>query len=148
MFEGMSRRSFVKALAVSAVSSSAISSSLAQERVATSGQPTEWAYTSGKQYSDPFNQVEVDAIITLPSGQQERTPAFWAGGSEWRVRYAAPAPGLYHIRSACSDCKNSDLHDRVSVLNVQPYAGQNAHYKHGALKVGDDERHFQHADGT
>ena len=92
MFEGMSRRSFVKALAASAMSSSTINSTLAQERVAASGQPTEWSYTSGKQYSDPFNQVDVDAVITLPSGQQERMPAFWAGGSEWRVRYAAPAP--------------------------------------------------------
>ena len=93
MFEGMSRRSFVKALAASAMSSSTIKSSLAQERVAASNQPTEWSYTSGKQYSDPFNQVDVDAVITLPSGQQERMPAFWAGGSKWRVRYAAPAPG-------------------------------------------------------
>jgi Protein of unknown function (DUF4038)/Domain of unknown function (DUF5060) len=148
MFEGMSRRSFVKALAVSAMSSSTINSSLAQERVATSGQPTEWSYTSGKQYSDPFNQVDVDAVITLPSGQQERMPAFWAGGSTWRVRYAAPAPGVYKIRSACSDTTNHDLHDRVSALTVQPYAGQNAHYKRGPLKVAEDGRHFQHADGT
>jgi hypothetical protein len=88
MFEGMSRRSFVKALAASAMSSSTINSALAQERVAASGEPTEWSYTSGKQYSDPFNQVDVDAIITLPSGQQERAPAFWAGGSTWRVRYS------------------------------------------------------------
>ena len=82
MFEGMSRRSFVKALAASAMSSSAINSGLGQDRVAASGEPTEWSYTSGKQYSDPFNQVDVDAIITLPSGQQERMPAFWAGGSD------------------------------------------------------------------
>jgi hypothetical protein len=148
MFEGMSRRSFVKALAASAVSSSTINSSLAQERVATSGEPTEWSYTSGKQYSDPFNQVDVDAIITLPSGQQERTPAFWAGGSTWRVRYAAPVPGLYKVRSVCSDTTNHDLHDRGSALTVQPYTGQNAHYKRGPLKVAEDGRHFQHADGT
>src|SRR5271165_4980445 len=114
MFEGMSRRSFVKALAASAMSTSAIKSGLGQDRVAASGEPTEWSYTSGKQYSDPFNQVDVDAIVTLPSGQQERIPAFWAGGSTWRVRYAAPAPGLHRIRSACSDTANSDLHDRVS----------------------------------
>src|SRR5271167_2254071 len=124
MFEGMSRRSFVKALAASAVSSSTIKSSLAQERVAASNEPTEWSYTSGKQYADPFNQVDVDAVITLPSGQQERTPAFWAGGSEWRIRYAAPAPGLYKIRSVCSDTTNRDLHDRASVLNVQPYRSE------------------------
>jgi hypothetical protein len=33
-------------------------------------------------------------------------------------------------------------------LKVEPYSGQNPHYKHGALKVSDDKRHFQHADGT
>jgi hypothetical protein len=148
MFEGMSRRSFVKALAAGAISSSTIKSSLGQERVAASNEPTEWSYTSGKQYPDAFNQVDVDAIITLPSGQRERIPAFWAGGSVWRVRYAAPAPGIYKIRSACSDTSNPELHDRVSALNVEPYAGQNAHYKHGALKVAEDGRHFQHADGT
>src|SRR5882757_7744845 len=148
MFEGMSRRSFVKALAASALSSSTINSSLAQERVAASNEPTEWSYTSGKQYSDPFNQVDVDAVITLPSGQQERMPAFWAGGSTWRVRYAAPAPGLYRIRSVSSDTSNHDLHDRASTLTVQPYTGQNVHYKRGPLKVAEDGRHFQHADGT
>src|SRR5258708_36128329 len=107
MFEGMSRRSFVKALAVSAVSSSAIKSSLGQDRVAASGQPTEWSYTSGKQYADPFNQVDVDAIITLPSGQQERTPAFWAGGSEWRGAYPAPARAGAPCRASAADSTNS-----------------------------------------
>jgi hypothetical protein len=75
-------------------------------------------------------------------------PAFWAGGSTWRVRYAAPAPGLYKIRSVSSDTSNHDLHDRVSELTVQPYTGQNVHYKRGPLKVAEDGRHFQHADGT
>ena len=81
MFEGMSRRSFVKALAVSAVSSSAIKSSLGQDRVAASGQPTEWSYTSGKQYSDPFNQVDAGC---------HHHPALWsarahAGILGWRL---------------------------------------------------------------
>ena len=58
-----------------------------------------------------------------------------AGGSTWRVRYAPPIPGTYHIRSACSDTQNKDLHDRVSELNVLPYTGTNSHYKHGGLKV-------------
>src|SRR5882672_1848142 len=128
MFEGMSRRSFVKALAASALSSSTINSSLAQERVAASGEPTEWSYLSGKQYSDPFNQVDVDAIITLPSGQEERVPGFWAGGSTWRVRYAPATPGIYKIRSVCSDTKNRDLHDQKMTLQVEPYSGQNSHF--------------------
>jgi hypothetical protein len=148
MFDAMSRRSFVKTLAISSLASSSAMRSLGEDRVATSGTPTEWSYQSGKQYSDPFNQVEVDAIITLPSGQEERVPGFWAGGSTWRVRYAPPSPGAYLIRSACNDKGNHDLHDQKMTMQVEPYAGQNTHYKHGALKVSDDKRHFQHADGT
>jgi hypothetical protein len=148
MLDGMSRRSFVKALAASAVSTSTIKSGLGQARVAATGEPTEWSYTSGKQYPDPFNQVDLDALVTRPDGQQERMPAFWAGGSTWRVRYAPPVPGTYHIRTACNDTQNKDLHERVSELDVLPYTGTNSHYKHGALKVADDKSHFQYADGT
>jgi hypothetical protein len=148
MPDGISRRTFVKTLAASAVANSIARSGLAEGRVATSGMTTEWSYVSGKQYSDPFNQVDVDAIVTLPSGSEERVPGFWAGDSTWHVRYAPPAPGLYRIRSVCTDTGNQDLHGRTLTLDVQPYAGNNPHYKHGVLKVGADQRHFQHADGT
>ncbi len=79
MSDGMSRRSFVKALAVSAASRSVVKSALGQDQAAASGAPAEWSYMSGKQYSDPFNQVDVDAMVTLPSGQQERVPGFLGG---------------------------------------------------------------------
>ncbi len=148
MSDAMSRRDFVKALAVSAVAGSVVKPSLSEERPATSGMATEWSYVSGKQYSDPFNQVDVDALITLPSGAEERVPGFWAGDSTWRVRYAPPAPGHYRIRSICSDQKNRDLHDQALMLDVEAYSGSNPHFKHGVLKVGTDGRHFQHADGT
>ena len=68
MSDAMSRRTFVKALAVSAVATSVVKPGLAEERAATTGVATEWSYVSGKQYSDPFNQVDLDAVITLPSG--------------------------------------------------------------------------------
>jgi hypothetical protein len=89
----MSRRSFVKALAVSAMSSSVSNPPSGRSEWPRSGAPAEWSYTSGKQYSDPFNQVDVDAIITLPSGQQERMPAFWAGGSDMARALRAARPG-------------------------------------------------------
>ena len=144
MFDAMSRRTFCKGLAISAI----VKPAVGEDRVATSGAPTEWSYSSGKQYSDPFNQVDVDAVITLPSGNEERLPAFWGGGSIWRVRYAPSAPGTYQVRSVCSDTANRDLHGRASVLRVEPYTGQNGNYKHGVLRVADDRRHFEHADGT
>ena len=144
MLDGISRRTFLKGLAISALAKPV----LGQDRVATSGAPTEWSYTSEKQYTDPFNQVEVDAVIALPSGGEERVPAFWGGGFTWRVRYAPPAPGAYHVRSVSSDTANRDLHGRAFVLQVEPYTGENSNYKHGVLKVADDRRHFEHADGT
>ena len=148
MSDAMSRRTFVKAVSATAVVNSIAGSARAEERVATSGVATEWSYVSGKQYDDPFNQVEVDAVVTLPSGSEERIPGFWSGGSTWRVRYAPPAPGSYKIRSVCSDAKNRDLHDQTLTLRVEQYAGANAHYKHGPLRVNSDRRHFEYADGT
>jgi len=148
MSHAISRRTFVKALTATAVATSVAKPSSTEERAATAGTATEWSHVSGSQYSDPFNQVDVDAVITLPGGSEERVPGFWAGESTWRFRYAPPAPGTYRIRSVCSDQKNRDLHNQALILNVQPYAGVNPHFKHGALKVGADARHFQHADGT
>jgi Protein of unknown function (DUF4038)/Domain of unknown function (DUF5060) len=148
MPEGMSRRSFFKSLAMSSVAGATAAHGFAEGRVATSGMPTEWAYVSGKQYSDPFNQVEVDAVVTTPTGAEEKVPAFWGGGSTWRVRYAPPAPGIYKIRSVCSDASNADLHNQAMTLDVHPYDGDNPHYKHGVFRIRADKRHFEHADGT
>jgi hypothetical protein len=135
-----------KAMAISTVAAS--TSALGQERAATTGTATEWSYTSGKQYNDPFNQLELDAVIVTPAGREERVPAFWAGGSTWRVRYAPPAPGTYKIHSVCSDTANKDLHQVTSVLKAEAYTGSNPHYKNGVLQIAQDKRHFEHADGT
>ena len=148
MFDGISRRSFVKALTASAIVGSATTSALAEEQSAATGTPTEWTYTSGEQYPDAFNDIEVDAIVALLSGQEEQVPAFWAGASTWRIRYAPPVPGAYKVRAASTDTGNRDLNGREFTLRVEAYSGQNPHYKHGVLKIAEDRRHFQHADGT
>ena len=54
MFEGMSRRSFVKALAASAMSSSTIKSSLGQERVAASQRTNRVVLHQRKTILRPF----------------------------------------------------------------------------------------------
>lgn len=143
----MSRRTFVRAASAVAVASS-LHTARADERTVTCGMPTEWSWSSSKPYKDPFNEVEVDAIVTLPSGGEERVPAFWSGDSIWRVRYAPSAPGLYKIRSACSDTANRDLNNQTLILRAEPYSGSNRHFKHGPIRVATERRHFQHADGT
>ena len=148
MLKGTSRRTFVKSLALTAAANTVGNQILAQDRAAIAGMPTEWSYASGKAYTDPFSQVEVDAVITTPAGGEERVPAFWSGDSTWRVRYAPAHTGRYMVRSVCSDTANHDLHGQTITLDVAPYTGSNPHYRHGVLRVMQDERHFQHADGT
>ena len=141
-----SRRSFLRAIGSAALLPP--SGMHGASRYAVQNCPTEWAYSSGKSYSDPFHEVTLDVIFQDAAGREWRVPAFWSGENVWRVRYAAPAPGKYAHRSICNDTANSDLHNRTGVLEVTPYAGENPLYKHGPVRVASDQRHFEHADGT
>jgi hypothetical protein len=50
----------------------------------------EWTFAGQGQHDDPFNQVELTVCFTnAATGAEKRVPAFWAGGREWRVRFAA-----------------------------------------------------------
>jgi len=81
----------------------------------------EWSLTSEKEYSDPFNEVEVSAVFDEPGGGEKIVPAFWAGGNVWRVRYASHKIGEHHFRTLCSDTSNSSLHGIEGSLEVSTY---------------------------
>ena len=117
-------------------------------RYATQRCAIEWGYSSGKSYRDPFHEIELDVIFTDPDNKEQRVPAFWAGGQEWRVRYAAGVPGRYAYRTLASDPTNSELHDQRGVLEVAPYAGNNPLLQHGSIRVAQNRRHLEHEDGT
>src|ERR1051326_3848558 len=97
---------------------------------------TEWEYSSGKAYADPYNEVELDVAFYDAQGTQiHRVPAFWAGDQTWRVRYAAPAPGRYTYRTISSDPNDPDLHGQAGTLEVSAYTGDNPLRKHGPVRV-------------
>ena len=148
MRDAVSRRNFVKGLAAVSFAGPVAKAAGLGNLVAVQGCPAEWSYTSSKQYPDPFNDIDLDVVVTLPSGKEEKVPAFWAGGSTWRVRYAAPETGKCRLRSNCTDQSNKDLNGLVSDLEVVPYTGANPLYKHGSIKVAKDQRHFEQSDGT
>jgi hypothetical protein len=120
----------------------------AQDRFGVQNCAAEWSYHSVKRYADPFNENELDVIFTTPSGEEHRVPGFWAGGRDWRVRYAPPTSGQYSYRTVSSDTSNADLHNRTGKFSVEPYTGNNPLYRHGSLRVAQDRRHLEHADGT
>lgn len=103
---------------------------------------------SGTTYSEPFKDVVLDVAFTTPKKRTLVVPAFWAGGEVWCVRYSSMEIGVHAFRTRCSDEGNQSLHGQVGEIDVEPYLGDNALYKHGAIRVSDDHRHFCHADGT
>jgi hypothetical protein len=117
-------------------------------RFGTQYDATEWSYTTAKTYADPFNQVDLDVLITDPEGREQRVPAFWAGENVWRIRYAPHMTGKFTCRTVCSDSGNPDLHGQECTLEVASNAGKNSLCLHGPIRVAADHRHFEHTDGT
>jgi len=109
---------------------------------------TEWALTAASAPTMAPDELDVDAVITGPDGGVVRAPAFWAGGVEWRVRFAPPAAGEYRWRSECPAAAGSGLHGVEGALMVGEPASQSALLARGPLRVAADRRHLEHADGT
>ncbi len=99
-------------------------------------------------HDDPFNTVTLDVVFTDPHGHELKVPAFWAGGSVWKVRYASPIVGTHRYRSECSNTKDRGLHGVTGSLQIGPYTGKNPLYLHGPIRVAADRRHLSYADGT
>jgi hypothetical protein len=104
---------------------------------------------SAKDYSNPFMEVELDAVVTRPDGKQLRVPAFWAGGKDWKFRYASEQTGTHAWRTEVKkDASDAGLHGITGTIEVTSATGDNPLYKHGPLRVSENKRHFEHADGT
>ena len=101
-----------------------------------------------KAYTNPFQEVTLDVVFTDPGGVEKTVPAFWVGGSEWKVRYASPLVGTHRYRTQCSDAEDAGLHGIEGRVEIKPYTGKNPLLKHGSLRVARNKRHFEHVDGT
>ena len=110
--------------------------------------PVEITFTAAQSYADPFSMVTLDVLFTDPAGQVLRVPAFWAGGSTWKARYASPQPGVHRWTSECNMVQDRGLHGSRGQVVIAPYTGENPLYRHGPLRVAADHRHLAHTDGT
>lgn len=111
-------------------------------------QVVEIPFSSTMEYIDPFNQAALQVVFNAPDGSRIDLPAFWAGGEIWKVRFSPEQVGEYDYQTVCSDAQNKGLHGLKGKINVLPYSGNNPLYKHGRIKVMNDQRHLQFADGT
>jgi len=82
---------------------------------------TEWVYSSGKVYSDPFNDIELDVVFTDPRGQEQRVPVFWIPNKLWELLWGPLLhfdEFLVHLESARFNSRTAGQKRgcRVSVL--------------------------------
>src|SRR3954453_1873603 len=106
----MSSRSFPTAAALVVFTSiliatpqSVLAADAPQAKQTQANVMTELAFTAGKDYADPFNDVTLDVTFIDPTGRELRVPAFWAGGNVWKVRYASPVVGTHTFRTEFKD---------------------------------------------
>jgi len=84
--------------------------SAAETRNSEANVPLEITLDAAKPHPEPFLKVAVDMVFTEPSGTRKIVPAFWAGGNQWKVRYASPLVGTHRYRSECNDTHDVGLH--------------------------------------
>ncbi|MGD9496170.1 MAG: DUF5060 domain-containing protein, partial [Armatimonadota bacterium] len=109
---------------------------------------TEWSLRSGRAYADPFNDVTLDVLVTAPSGRELRVPAYWAGGSTWRVRFSSPEVGRHAWRSECLRGDDPDLHGVTGEIEIADYDSDNPLIAQGNLKISQDRRFLVADSGT
>lgn len=111
-------------------------------------QAIEITLTSSVIYKDPFQNVDVTATFIGPGNKTITRPAFWDGGSTWKIRFAPTHVGMWTMTTTSTDTSNRGLHHVIRTVRCDPYSGSLEIYKHGFLKVSDNGRYLTYADGT
>lgn len=110
--------------------------------------PVELRLSAAERPPNPYTNVAVDATFEHESGETYEVPSFWDGGREWRVRFAPPREGTWRFETEVDLDAGTDGLAVDGEFEAVPYAGDNPIKEHGFLRTADDERSFEHADGT
>lgn len=107
----------------------------------------EMTLVSGDHYKDPFNDVILDAVFT--KGNTEITvPAFWDGGTVWRIRFMFPETGTWHFTTVSNETSDRSLHGISGSIECIPYSGTLEIYRRGFLRTEQNIRYFMYNDGS
>ena len=107
----------------------------------------ELVLVSDDWYSDGYNDVDVDLILTNGTTTY-KIPGFWDGGKIWRVRFACPTAGEWTYTTVCTDTENKGLHNVTNTFECEEYSGDLDVYKHGFVTTNYNKKYFTYADGT
>ena len=99
---------------------------------------------------NPYTDVEAWIDFQHSDGSVLRRPAFWDGGTLWKVRFASPrAEGTWTWQSHANVAGKS-LAGNEGRITVQPAEGgePNELLRHGFWRMSRGGRNLVHADGT
>ncbi len=106
-------------------------------------------FKSSKEYDNPVYTVDTDVVFyNKTSGTALKIPAFWDGGTTWKVRFAPTEVGEWSFYTVCTDTANSGLHHRGGSVVCKEYSGDLDIYKHGFVKTEPGKNYFVYDDGT
>jgi hypothetical protein len=109
---------------------------------------TEWSLQAKKPRKNPWGEISVSAVMTGPDGTQKKFPLFWVGGDEWKLRVSVSRPGIYTLRTECSDQADTGLQGREAILVAEGIRQEsNPLFLHGPVGVKKGKGFF-HEDGT
>ncbi len=103
-------------------------------------------FTSAHRFDNPFLDARLCARFTGPSGRVIEREAYWDGGDSYKVAFAPTEPGEWRWRLSAP--KETGLDGASGAVECVPYAGEHAIYRHGFLRVSQNRRYLEHADGT
>jgi hypothetical protein len=109
----------------------------------------ELSFTSAQRFSNPYTDVTVWVDLTGP-GFHKRVYGFWNGGSDFRVRLVATAPGRWHWRSG-SDPFDSGLAGKTGSFVAREWSEEEKRenpLRGGFLQSTPNRHALQTADGT
>ncbi len=104
--------------------------------------------TSAATYANPYTEVDVWVHFENDVGQRLVRPAFWDGGSSWKVRFAPPDVGRTWTWRSEASVSDTGLAGKSGTLRSVAYAGDNRLIRHGLLRMSPGKRSVVHADGT
>jgi len=112
-------------------------------------QPVEIELAGEQSHANPYTDVDIWCDFEDERGTVLRRPAFWAGGSTWKVRFAAPTAGRWRWRTFGS-IDDPGLAGRTGELNAADPDPQNVGIfgRHGFWRMSRGGRSLVHADGT
>ncbi|MEN8249055.1 MAG: DUF5060 domain-containing protein [Bacteroidota bacterium] len=108
----------------------------------------ELIFESDKIYPSAFNDVDVDVVFKHVSGTELKMPAFWDGGSTWKVRFAPTTVGIWTYETICTDESNDKLHGQTGEFKCVRYKGDLDIYKKGFIKTTQGFRYFTYDNGS